>query len=322
VLTVPIPKPHGRPILRILLYHGDAETCRHVKDVLRPHGLIHVVSVRNARAILDKVRLGRFDVLITSEQLPDLDAWRLARMLHTGRFAVHPLRIVVLCQVQDVTMLCSSAANHQVRLLSLAELQQLPDIVMKCAQDDPKPWVLIIEDDPRSADLAKDAIAQTFNVEIASDGRSGLAAYEQHRHDLVMLDLALPDIPGETVLRELRKIDPTQPIVIVTANTSLDSHAALVLDGAYDFIVKPFDVNALREACRLAIEQRAHTVMNSAREEMGGTFRELRGRIRAAERMNTMGKNQAATQHLKSAIRTCRLAPLTDGEWAALKHQF
>jgi len=72
-----------------MLYHGDAETCRHVKDVLRTHGFIHVVSVRNARAILDKVRLGRFDVLITSEQLPDLDAWRLARMLHTGRFGEH-----------------------------------------------------------------------------------------------------------------------------------------------------------------------------------------------------------------------------------------
>ena len=89
VLTVPTAKPDGRPILRIMLYHGDAETCRHVKDVLRTHGFIHVVSVRNARAILDKVRLGRFDVLITSEQLPDLDAWRLARMLHTGRFGEH-----------------------------------------------------------------------------------------------------------------------------------------------------------------------------------------------------------------------------------------
>ena len=96
--------------------------------------------------------------------------------------------------------------------------------------------------------------------------------------------------------------------MVVTANTSLDSHASLVLDGAYDFLVKPFDIETLREACRLAIEQRAHNSMNSTREQLGGALQELRGRIYAAVHLNCSGKNQAATQHprVRSGPADCR----------------
>ncbi|MGH9845147.1 MAG: hypothetical protein ACREEM_41045, partial [Blastocatellia bacterium] len=70
------------------------------------------------------------------------------------------------------------------------------------------------------------------------------------------------------------------------------------------------------------IEQRAHNSMHSTREQLGGALQELRGRIYAAVHLNCSGKNQAVTQHLKSAIRTCRLPPLTDDEWGDLKNQF
>lgn len=321
-MTVTTPQPQGSPILRILLYHADAPTQRHVKAVLKSAGLPHVVAVQSARAIIDKLCLGRFDVLITSDQLPDLDAWRLARIVQSGRFGEHLLRIIVVCEDHEVSLLCASAANHHVRLLPVAQLEHLPELVKECSQSDARPWLLIVEDDPQSAELARSALGQIFNVEIANDGRNGLAAYERQRHDLVLLDLALPNIPGEVVLHRMRELDPTQPVVVVTANTSLDSHASLVLDGAYDFLVKPFDIDTLREACRLAIEQRAHNSMHSTREQLGGALQELRGRIYAAVHLNCSGKNQAATQHLKSAIRTCRLPPLTDDEWGDLKNQF
>lgn len=224
-----------------------------MKAVLKSAGLPHVVAVQSARAIIDKLCLGRFDVLITSDQLPDLDAWRLARIVQSGRFGEHVLRIIVVCEDHEVSLLCASAANHHVRLLLVGQLERLPELVKECSQSDARPWLLIVEDDPQSAELARSALGQIFNVEIASDGRSGLAAYERQRHDLVLLDLALPNIPGEVVLHRIRELDPTQPVVVVTANTSLDSHASLVLDGAYDFLVKPFDIETLREACRLAI---------------------------------------------------------------------
>ncbi|MBA3495146.1 MAG: hypothetical protein H0T87_13815 [Gammaproteobacteria bacterium] len=128
-MTVTTPQPQGSPILRILLYHADAPTQRHVKAVLKSAGLPHVVAVQSARAIIDKLCLGRFDVLITSDQLPDLDAWRLARIVQSGRFGEHLLRIIVVCEDHEVSLLCASAANHHARLLPVGQLEYLPELV-------------------------------------------------------------------------------------------------------------------------------------------------------------------------------------------------
>ena len=159
-------------------------------------------------------------------------------------------------------------------------------------------------------------------MQIAADGRTGLAHYRLQRHDLVLLDLALPDIPGEEVLGEIRSLDATQPIVIVTANGSLDAHAALVLQGACDFLVKPFDIGALREASRLALGERSFAAMRAEQSQAGTTLKELFVRIRVAEHMSSTGRNLAATHHLKSVLATYRPEPLSDADWEALMGEF
>jgi two-component system C4-dicarboxylate transport response regulator DctD len=163
---------------------------------------------------------------------------------------------------------------------------------------------------------------QRIRVSLIIGTEGGLAAYNTRPYDLVLLDLALPDIPGERVLARVRALDETQPIIVVTANTSLDAHATLVFQGAFDFLVKPFDIGALRQACMLAMEQQGYAVLRAERERTGVALKDLFGRIYAAEHANSTGRNLAATQHLKRALATYRPAPLTDEEWAALIREF
>jgi DNA-binding NtrC family response regulator len=279
-----------------------------------------VTPASDARTLIDKLRQGHFQVLITGEWLPDLDAWRLARMVHSHRFCPSPLTLVVLCPDEDVALLTARAAQYRVRLLSLAEPHRLPALIGE-SQAGAKPRLLLIEDDPRSADLACASLQPMFHIEVASDGESGLAAYEARRHDLVLLDPRCRISRGEG-LRANPRAGRTQPIVIVTANTSLDSHTTLVLQGACDFLVKPFDIGALRQACALALEQRGYTVLRAERERTGVALKDLFGRISAAEHANSTGRNLAATQHLKRALATYRPASLTDEEWTALIREF
>jgi DNA-binding response OmpR family regulator len=307
---------------RILLCHADPGIGQGVKDVLQRSPGLQVTSARDARTVIEKIRLGHFHVLITGEQLPDLDAWRLARMIQTGRFCLHAVPILLVCTQEEIPLLSARAAQYQVRVLSAAHLERLPEAIEACQARDTKPRLLMIEDDRRSAELARACLDSLFQVEVAGDGESGLAAYEARRHDLVLLDLALPGMPGEAVLGHIRRIDAAQPIVIVTANTSLDAHATLVFQGALDFLVKPFDIGALREACVLAMEQRGYTALRAERERAGVTLRDLFGRISAAEHANSTGRNLAATQHLKRALATYRPAPLTDEEWRDLISEF
>jgi two-component system, chemotaxis family, chemotaxis protein CheY len=74
----------------------------------------------------------------------------------------------------------------------------------------------------------------------AGNGAEGVSLYQQHRPDLVTMDLVMPIMGGLEALRQIRALDPEAKVVVVTA---LDQKQALmdsIRDGAIDFIVKPF----------------------------------------------------------------------------------
>jgi two-component system chemotaxis response regulator CheY len=75
----------------------------------------------------------------------------------------------------------------------------------------------------------------------ATNGAEAVSLYQQHRPDLVTMDLVMPVMGGLDALRQIRVLDPCAQIVVITA---LDQKHALmesIRDGAIDFIVKPFE---------------------------------------------------------------------------------
>jgi two-component system, chemotaxis family, chemotaxis protein CheY len=75
----------------------------------------------------------------------------------------------------------------------------------------------------------------------ATNGAEAISLYQQHRPDLVTMDLVMPVMGGLEALRQIRALDPQARVVVVTA---LDQKQALmdsIRDGAIDFIVKPFE---------------------------------------------------------------------------------
>ena len=107
--------------------------------------------------------------------------------------------------------------------------------------------LLLIDDDP---DLLPDQVRQVFpapahGVEIAHTGREGLERALDGRPDVILLDLRLPDQSGLDVLRQLRQIDARIPVVLVTVVRSADSAIEAMGQGAYDYLLKPLDLQKL-----------------------------------------------------------------------------
>jgi two-component system, chemotaxis family, chemotaxis protein CheY len=75
----------------------------------------------------------------------------------------------------------------------------------------------------------------------AANGSEAVALYQQHRPDLVTMDLVMPVMGGLEALRQIRAIDPEAKVVVVTALDQKQSLMASIHEGAIDFIVKPFD---------------------------------------------------------------------------------
>lgn len=102
------------------------------------------------------------------------------------------------------------------------------------------PHILLVEDEiALSEPLAFLLSKEGFEVTVATNGREALAEFDDKKHDLVLLDLMLPEVPGTEVCRQIRTHAQT-PIIMLTAKDSeVDIVVGLEL-GADDFVTKPY----------------------------------------------------------------------------------
>jgi DNA-binding NtrC family response regulator len=114
--------------------------------------------------------------------------------------------------------------------------------------------LLVVEDDPAMLEVVSEYLrGQDYGVETAPNGRDGLAAVQRQRPDAVLLDLSLPDLDGAEVLRQMVGLDPSLPVIIVTANLDIRLARQLLKDGAFEYIVKPFRLDHLDRMLRAAL---------------------------------------------------------------------
>ena len=109
-----------------------------------------------------------------------------------------------------------------------------------------RPTILTIEDDDAIRRGIVDALEfQSYRVLEAADGEAGFELASQSEYDLLLLDLALPGMPGFEILAKIREQRPTQPVIVLTAKgDELDRIRGLKL-GADDYVVKPFSIKEL-----------------------------------------------------------------------------
>ena len=117
--------------------------------------------------------------------------------------------------------------------------------------------ILVIEDEPDIADfLRRGLIYKGYAVDVACDGQHGLDLARDLDPDLVVLDVALPDIDGVEVCKRLRA-GGSVPIIMVTARDSVPDRVAGLDAGADDYVVKPFAFDELLARVRAAFRRQA-----------------------------------------------------------------
>ena len=138
--------------------------------------------------------------------------------------------------------------------------------------------ILVVDDEVFVRDLLTDFFGKLkFSVVTAADGRAGIAAFEKETFNVVLVDLKMPGMSGTETLRELRRIKPTTPVIIMTGYPTIDSSIEALRLGAYDYIIKPFKLQELRELIERAIkEQRLHAEIDTLRGRIAGIEQELR----------------------------------------------
>jgi len=121
--------------------------------------------------------------------------------------------------------------------------------------------ILVIEDEPKVASFLKKGLEeQSWEVDLAYDGVIGLSLASQHRYDLLLLDVNLPQMSGIEVARNIRHRGNQLPILMLTALGTTDDKLHGFENGADDYLVKPFEFKELIARIRALHKRTQETV--------------------------------------------------------------
>jgi DNA-binding NtrC family response regulator len=117
--------------------------------------------------------------------------------------------------------------------------------------------ILVIDDEEVMRDVLGTLLTQAgYKVTVTESGQAGLALARKHSYAAAIVDVMLPDMGGLEVLEELRKADPEEVVLMITAFASVETAIHAMKRGAFDYVTKPFKHEELLHTLRNALNQR------------------------------------------------------------------
>ncbi|HUF93800.1 MAG TPA: response regulator [Candidatus Limnocylindria bacterium] len=105
--------------------------------------------------------------------------------------------------------------------------------------------ILIVDDEPLITEVLSEHFKGDYAVETALNGTDALTAIVRERPDIVLLDINMPRMNGVEVLKDIKQIDETIAVIMVTANEQIALAAEALKSGAFGYVPKPFDFRYL-----------------------------------------------------------------------------
>ena len=158
--------------------------------------------------------------------------------------------------------------------------------------------ILIIEDEAAIRRVLKKIITEesdSYQVEEAEDGLSGIEMIKNNDYDLVLCDIKMPKMDGVEVLEKTQKIKPEIPMLMISGHGDLDTAVQTMRLGAFDYISKPPDLNRLLNAVRNALDKKNLVVENKQLKKKVSKNYEMVGQSDAISHIKDMIEKVAAT---------------------------
>ena len=104
------------------------------------------------------------------------------------------------------------------------------------------PSILVVDDEASIRESLKDWLMEDgYSVALAIDGEDAILRVEASQYDVILLDLKMPGIDGLETMRRIKEISPDSEVLMMTAYAAVDTAVLAMKEGAFDYLVKPFD---------------------------------------------------------------------------------
>jgi len=131
----------------------------------------------------------------------------------------------------------------------------------------PKGKILIVDDEPDTLEIIQALLQiEGYDVITALTGEDGVKEAQKEKPEVILMDINLPGIDGNEALRRIRKNNPIQCVIMLTAFATVDNAIQALKEGATDFVKKPFENEHLIHIVNQALEK-SHTLMEKEKLE-------------------------------------------------------
>lgn len=133
--------------------------------------------------------------------------------------------------------------------------------------------ILVVDDEEIMLKLACDALrSQGHQVTGSSGALEALDKLKGERFDFILTDIKMPEMDGMELIQSAHEIDPSMGAIFMTGYASLDTAKRAIQEGAYDYILKPFDLQEIRSAVARAIQKRSQNIEDGRKEGLSQLF--------------------------------------------------
>lgn len=258
---------------------------------------------RNSAEAIKCLKADSFCCIVSDIDIGNLDGWRLARMVRANLFMCPshtPFLLMTTTYCEHIAETTASAFSIN-KVVSNEQLHLLPDLIQYYCQEQmslgSETSVLIVEDDPHISELASRILRASHRIDVAMTGMEAVEAYAPGKYDIILLDVQLPEMSGSDVLKHIMARSPSQAVVIMTAHGGTDLAEELMIEGAVDFIQKPFKADQLRRVMSIAAHRENYLISNAQFEEKVLTIQKNEERYR-----HLSEEHQRLLDHLATVV--------------------
>ena len=133
--------------------------------------------------------------------------------------------------------------------------------------------ILVVDDEQGPREAMRMILKDDYDVYTASEGEDALKKIIEKEIDLVAMDIKMPKVNGLELLQNIKKGNPDVEVFLMTGFPSVATAVEAIQAGAYDYVIKPFDRDAVKAVVRKGVNRRSQNLLE---KEVMGDLRLLR----------------------------------------------
>lgn len=118
--------------------------------------------------------------------------------------------------------------------------------------------ILLVEDEEDILSIFSEQLTRWgYHPIVARDGKDGVAKFKELSIDLVITDIKMPNMDGMSMLHEIKQLDENVSVIMVTGYPSIESAVVSMKEGAFDYLVKPINIDELKVKLERGLERKS-----------------------------------------------------------------